>query len=268
MKVDPDPASKLVTQILFGEVVRIIKRSYNGLSRARFVMDNSEGYVVTDHFDIVNLEAADIYLQTTTYAMELVQTVGLDKSAIAVIIGSNLPYFDGLSFKLPSVHSHYSGQVIDPAKLVVSPKLLNIICKRYLNSPYLSGGRSPFGIDGIGFVQMVCKLLGINIGRQYDPAEDHFQVLHFIDEVRPGDLAILQHTRSGALHYAIVMDPGVVMHSYGVVRYDRLDHQGIYNVDKKKYTHELRVVKRLFTDMIPDPEMSSETHEAHEKSKN
>jgi hypothetical protein len=43
----------------------------------------------------------------------------------------------------------------------------------------------------------------------------------------------------------IVLSNNQLIHASGKVRIDNLDHQGIYNSDLKRYTHKLRLIRRL-----------------------
>ena len=42
-----------------------------------------------------------------------------------------------------------------------------------------------------------------------------------------------------------MMKDNYVIHAHGKVRIDRIDHTGIYNVEKRTHTHKLRVIKRI-----------------------
>mgnify|MGYP000616241836 CR=1 FL=1 len=46
-------------------------------------------------------------------------------------------------------------------------------------------------------------------------------------------------------HVGIIMKDNYIIHAYGKVRIDRLDHSGIYNIDKNTHTHKLRVIKKI-----------------------
>ncbi|MDX1327975.1 MAG: hydrolase Nlp/P60, partial [Arenibacter sp.] len=46
-------------------------------------------------------------------------------------------------------------------------------------------------------------------------------------------------------HVGIIMDNNYIIHSYGKVRLDRLDHTGIFSTDTNTYTHSLRVIKKI-----------------------
>jgi hypothetical protein len=42
-----------------------------------------------------------------------------------------------------------------------------------------------------------------------------------------------------------VVDEGQILHAHGEVRIDPLDHNGIYNHGRQRYSHKLRLLKRL-----------------------
>jgi cell wall-associated NlpC family hydrolase len=46
-------------------------------------------------------------------------------------------------------------------------------------------------------------------------------------------------------HVGIALENNKIIHASGMVRVDMINHQGIYNQEIKKYTHQLRVIKRL-----------------------
>jgi hypothetical protein len=53
----------------------------------------------------------------------------------------------------------------------------------------------------------------------------------------------MQHSRQCTENRLI--DRYRIIHASGKVRIDIIDHEGIYNEDVKKYTHKLRVIKRI-----------------------
>jgi len=42
-----------------------------------------------------------------------------------------------------------------------------------------------------------------------------------------------------------MLDRSRIIHVYGKVRIDLIDHEGIYNEDEKRYSHKLRLLKRI-----------------------
>ena len=116
----------------------------------------------------------------------------------------------------------------------------------FLNTPYLWGGKTPFGIDCSGFTQLVYKLCGHTLLRDAKDQATQGEVLSFIEESEPGDLAFFDNEEGVITHVGIIMQDYFIIHASGKVRIDVLDHSGIYNTDTKKHTHKLRVIKRIF----------------------
>jgi hypothetical protein len=116
---------------------------------------------------------------------------------------------------------------------------------KYLNAPYLWGGRTVFGIDCSGFTQIVYKMNGINIPRDAYQQAEIGKTIHFLDDSQPGDLAFFDNQDGKITHTGILLDKSTIIHSSGKVRIDKIDHQGIYNNELNSYTHKLRIIKRL-----------------------
>ena len=69
--------------------------------------------------------------------------------------------------------------------------------------------------------------------------------LTFVEEALPGDLAFFDNEEGKITHVGIIWDRHKIIHASGNVRIDNVDHQGIFNVDLKRYTHKLRVIKKI-----------------------
>jgi len=115
----------------------------------------------------------------------------------------------------------------------------------YLNTPYLWGGKTPFGIDCSGFAQMVYKMNGYVLKRDAGQQSQQGEPLSFIEESEPGDLAFFDNNEGLIDHVGIILKDNHIIHVHGHVRIDRLDHTGIFNTDEKIYTHKLRVIKKI-----------------------
>ena len=165
--------------------------------------------------------------------VECIQDGGNQLSAL--VLGSSL---NGLAL----LNHTYDGRIIEGQK----PK--NNLVKTaflYLNSPYLWGGKTPFGIDCSGFTQMVYKLNGYKLLRDASQQATQGDALSFIEESEPGDLAFFDNNEGHITHVGIIMEDHYIIHAHGKVRIDRLDHSGIYNVDRNLHTHKLRVIKKI-----------------------
>lgn len=236
LRLEPSDKSELVSQLLYGDCFKILeKRKF--WSRIRLTFDKYEGWI--DNKQLVEITEDD-YIQLKDEPLklssDLVEFVeNQNNQLFAIPIGSSL---NGL--KLLG-HNH-DGNIVTG----VQPKEQIIITAfNYLNSPYLWGGKTPFGIDCSGFTQMVYKLNGYKLLRDASQQATQGTVLSFIEESEPGDLAFFDNDEGQIVHVGIILKDNYIIHSHGKVRIDRLDHSGIYNVDKNIHSHKLRVIKKI-----------------------
>lgn len=236
--------SELVSQLLFGETYELISTA-NNWSRIKCSYDDYEGWI--DHQQHHALSERDYLLLSEAeagIALDLAFTATSTHRAIPIVAGSSLPFFDGMNFKIGKEKFIYNGQALPSDGKATA--LFERVAMRYLNSPYLWGGRSPFGIDCSGFTQMVYKFCGVVLSRDaYQQAEQGITI-NFVEEAQPGDLAFFNNEEGKIIHVGIVLKDGRIIHSSGKVRIDKLDHFGIFNTDTGKYSHLLKIIKRFF----------------------
>jgi cell wall-associated NlpC family hydrolase len=118
---------------------------------------------------------------------------------------------------------------------------------KFVNSPYIWGGRIPSGIDCSGFVQLVYKIHGVKIPRDSWQQAETGETVSFIEETVPGDLVLFDNERGRISHVGMILSRGLVIHASGRVRIDTIDHQGIYKNDIKGYSHRLRTIRRIIS---------------------
>lgn len=233
---EPNDSSELLSQVLYGETFKIIeKRKF--WSKARLDDDSSEGWINNLHYQPLDeAEREDLLNLPQFLSSDLVEFVEeKDGELLTIALGSSVRSID------------YFGSVFDgnyvsgkQSKNQLIPTAYN-----YRNAPFLWGGKTPFGIDAGGFTQMVYKLNGYKLPRAVDQQARQGEALSFIEESEPGDLAFFDDQDGTIVHVGIIMADNYIIHAYGKVRIDRLDHSGIYNTDLKRHTHKLRVIKKI-----------------------
>lgn len=236
VRLEASNASEMVTQLLYGEHFKIIEQR-KSWSKIRIAYDNYEGWIDNKQCFEISSEQYHQVTETkpklTSDIMEFVSDASGQLSAIPM--GSNLNVISILNH----THDGNFNEGILPKEQLVLTALM------YLNSPYLWGGKTHFGIDCSGFAQMVYKLNGHNLFRDAKQQATQGESLSFIEESEPGDLAFFDNEEGVITHVGIIMTDNHIIHAHGKVRIDRLDHTGIFNSETKKHSHKLRVIKRI-----------------------
>jgi hypothetical protein len=241
----PNDKSEIVTQLLFGETLEVITKKHNNWCRIKSEWDGYEGWVDRKQLLLISKSEFDKLSGRRAYALDICAPVYSDKRNTPILIGSTLPRYDGISLKISNGRMRYSGQIISPEFTSVRLELLRKIAFKYLGAPYLWGGRSPFGIDCSGYVQNVFKFFNIRLPRDAYQQAGEGEVVDFISQSKLGDLAFFANEEGKIIHVGIVLENNEIIHASGEVRIDLIDHMGIYNRQKRDYTHFLRIIKRV-----------------------
>jgi len=233
----------MTSQMLFGEHFSIIEKQKKW-SKIKLFFDDYEGYIDNNQFEEIS---EDLFYKLSTkeqiYSGEIIDFITSSTNELITIpLGSRLPFFYENKFSINTKKFEFEGDILT-GKL---PK--NEIIQKaftFLNTPFLWGGKTPYGIDCSGFTQMVYKLCGYKLLRDAKQQATQGEVLSFIEECEPGDLAFFDNEEGEIIHVGIILNDYHIIHAYGKVRIDTLDHSGIFNADIQKHTHKLRVIKKL-----------------------
>lgn len=233
------------SQLLFGELFEVLDRKGRQWFKIRCLWDNHVGWVSAHQVTSITPSEFEQYRRHHAYNLEIMQPIRADDHFLPITLGAQLPNFDGIRFHVGLLHFTYSGQAVFPDDVQPRAAFIIKMARRFLNAPYLWGGRSPFGIDSDGFVQLIYKLIGQTLPRE--AAEQIFlgETVDFAEQALPGDLAFFEDRNGKVNHCGIILPDQKIIHAYGKVRIDTLDHYGIFNEDHQRYTHNLRLIKRL-----------------------
>ena len=241
----PSEKSEMGSQLLFGEMVEILERKGRLWSKIRCATDHYIGWVNTYQLQIITPREWDTYTQNFAYNMEIVQPIIGEDFYLPITMGARLPCFDGMRFSLGGSYYSFSGQAVFPENIEANVGFLIKIARRYLYAPYLWGGRSPLGIDSMGFVQMAFQLLGFSFVKSWEFLIQQGKNVDFATQARAGDLAFFENKKGRLSHAGIILPDEQIIHAFGRVRIDRFDHFGIFNENLQRYTHKLRLIKRI-----------------------
>ena len=243
VRAEPLHKSEMTTQLLFGEAVEVMEKGPENWIFIRCLYDNYEGWTTRSHFtEIPELVAKEKWHLASDWSNEIL----FHDQPMHIPFGSELRGLKNGHAEWGKYSWSFKGNHIDPATTRKNEKTIIRFSHQFLNTPYLWGGRSIFGIDCSGFCQVVYKSLGVPLLRDAWQQATQGEGIGFLQEVKCGDLAFFDNEEGKITHVGILLNDRQIIHSSGKVRIDGIDSQGILNTDTQERTHKLRLIKRYF----------------------
>ena len=151
LRNEPSDKSELTSQVLYGELFKVLEQRKKW-SRIRLSYDGYEGWIDNKQFQLIEKEDYKIYSSKKEQLCgDLVSFISdKDHKLQPIVMGSVLSAQSLLNHDFDGevlIGQQQKNQLIETALL-------------FLNTPYLWGGKTPFGIDCSGFTQMVYRLNG------------------------------------------------------------------------------------------------------------
>lgn len=227
-------SSQMVTQLLFGEHFHILHKGRKW-TKIKTAFDHYECYIDNKQYVSIN-KSTFFQLEKKIFERSSKDVIPATSNGSKIYLVKGSFIHENILTKLKTdLQSQIPTESLKPAQ----------IAREYLNAPYLWGGRSPFGIDCSGLSQMSFLLAGKQLPRDAYQQAELGTVVDFVEEAKEGDLAFFDNDEGKIIHVGIILSGGKIIHASGKVRIDKIDHEGIFNEEIKKYTHKLRIIKRL-----------------------
>lgn len=240
----PEDPSEQVTQLLFGELVMILEKRDKWLM-VQVVSDSYQGWVSAGQITKISYEEF-VALQGKPHwvSNDLIQLLENKTRRYSFMISAGSSFYDSSqnAFNLCGEEWYYHG-TMSPTKTFEPEELVNH-AMIFLHTPYMWGGKSALGADCSGFTQVVFKMAGKIIHRDASQQARQGETINLIHEARIGDLLFFDNQEGDIIHVGIMLDENHIIHAHHKVRIDKVDHHGIFNTDTRKYTHQLRLIKR------------------------
>lgn len=205
----PDLSAGIDTELLMGEAVGVFERK-DGMAWIKAASDGYVGYLP---------EAALIEWQEPTHVVSVPRTFVYSGPDLklpmrhALSMGSRLSFLGevetrGTLYRLLPDGGAVVANHLRPLSEVQSGDYVDVAA-RFLQTPYLWGGKSAFGIDCSGLVQLSMAMVGQAAPRDSDMQADHLGVQISREELRRGDLVFWKG------HVAIMEDENTLIHANG-----------------------------------------------------
>lgn len=247
VRSEPSGKATMTNQLLYGDLVYIKEALPNSWLKIISQHDDYEGYCEANQISTdLNVISGINYVTSTiaviagtsrNYTLPFGSRIAMDAAGKPILEGENAhTLFGTLSDRIA-----YTGEP------VVS------LARSFEGAPYLWGGRSVFGIDCSGLVQVVFSVTDINLPRDaWQQAAAEGQYIDLIEETQAGDVAFFDNEEGKITHTGILTGNKEIIHASGRVRVDPIDHYGIFNRELGDYSHKLRVIKRFASHIIND----------------
>jgi hypothetical protein len=246
----------MCSQLLFGETYSVTVNDGEWL-KVRLDLDGYEGWINgKGHQPISEEESARFREEGIRCSTDLVQLMTNKSKEVSfpVLLGSSLPGLEEDRMDIAGQTFIYHGAVSlaadfageeGPEDMMELKHDLVQDALQYKEAPYLWGGRSLFGIDCSGLVQMAYKLKGISLNRDAWQQAEMGEPVESLDMAEPGDLAFFANDMGKITHVGLLIDRQKILHCSGKVRVDLIDATGIYHNDDHEYTHKLKSIRRI-----------------------
>lgn len=237
--------SEMISQLLFGEHYKVLSYSDdNKWVSIENHYDQYTGWVAANQHNEISPEYFDQVTESDyKICLDIFSTILYRKSPITIPIGSIIPISTNELFKMEE-RLAFAGE----AKSLRQKRefeYIKQVALKFLNAPYLWGGRTPLGIDCSGFVQVVFKIGGFELYRDTSQQVEQGVEIKGIEACIPGDLAFFKNSNGSVDHVGIIIEDNKILHASGRVRIDNLSVDGITDKVTGLVTHSDMLFRRI-----------------------
>ena len=219
MRPKPDAASGIDTELLFGEPVSVLDRA-DGWAWVKSGVDDYVGYVEETALGAEGPSPTHWVTAPRTFVyrdpdMKTPAVMALSMGSRITVTGE--AETRGTRYLLVDGGAVIAKHVADVDVPVSSDYVA--VASRFLQSPYLWGGRSGFGLDCSGLVQLSMMMTGKKVLRDTDMQRASIGTEIGRSELRRGDLVFWKG------HVAIMTDGETMIHASGFTM--DVSHEGL-----------------------------------------
>jgi hypothetical protein len=241
MRAQPSETAEMVSQLLFGDSFSVLQANAGWL-RIRTHSDDYEGWTSANMVTLADEASPPPYPRKDWEKSHIVSR----PLTVCRIMPDNVTVYLAGGSIFHELPFRFAGKTytLEEGATDITGRDAVMLAEQYLGAPYLWGGKTVFGIDCSGLVQVVCRMVGKSLPRDASQQANCGKPVAFEDVAR-GDLAFFSNEQGKVKHVGILCGDGSIIHASGCVRKDSFDQKGILHSTEKRYTHYLHSIRRL-----------------------
>ena len=247
MRAEPSEKSEMVSQLLWGETFRV-EGQLDSWLRVSSHHDRYVGWVNSLMVSLLEDERWEREVSVPYHVSAAALGVAVNEKTgerAFIPMGSLLYRYSEESLTFALLHDTFRLEAAAEPLPGGRRAAIAAAALRLLNAPYLWGGRTVLGVDCSGLAQLAYKAAGLSIPRDAAQQAEKGETVSFLDSAQPADLAFFDNEEGKITHVGILLGEGKVIHASASVRVDSIDSEGIFSKAQNRYTHKLRVIKRM-----------------------
>lgn len=237
VRAEASDRAEIVTQLVFGEVLEIIGRDEQWM-KIRTYLVSYEGWIDSKQTAALSQKEVNRWQDGIAIESALVRLIETPWGQQWITRGAFVPLDNSGAFNIGRDDFRF----LDEPQAAPATKLE--LALWYENTPYLWGGKTPFGVDCSGLMQTVHRYFGINLPRDASQQAEYGQDVSFEDR-EAGDLVFFQNKTGRIHHVGLLLDRDRIIHASGWVRVDDLTNEGIMRRIDNQLSHVFYCIKRL-----------------------